>query len=246
MNRTRLHPACFFVCLLAVTAAHADENPAKTGADGRAATQKNQESLIYRPPRRGAPATRIGGGTRGPGSKAPVLQVLAPEHTGLTEQAQPDLYWFVSAPVAARFEFALISDDTLETVTETRLPTVRRAGIQRLSLKDHGVRLKSGVVYQWSVALVADSEQRSLDIVAGGTIERIPSSTRVAKNCTENCAELKTRIYAGNGLWYEAVSTVSDAIRQTPGDRNYRLIRAALLEQVGLDEAAAFERRVNP
>lgn len=54
------------------------------------------DSLIYVPPRRGAPKTRVGGGTRS-GGQPLHLALLAPEHTGLTRSASPTLYWWLSA-----------------------------------------------------------------------------------------------------------------------------------------------------
>ena len=41
---------------------------------------------------------------------------------------------------------------------------------QSVDLSEHGVSLKPGVIYQWSVALVGQPEKRSSDIVSSGTI----------------------------------------------------------------------------
>ena len=51
----------------------------------------------YDPADLGAPATRIQTGARGPG-RHQTLQVLAPEQTGPTREAQPQLYWFIEGP----------------------------------------------------------------------------------------------------------------------------------------------------
>src|SRR4029450_10552807 len=51
----------------------------------------------YRPPQRGVPGGREGAGSRSLGRSLPVLTVLAPQdHTGLTVQQQPVLYWYLS------------------------------------------------------------------------------------------------------------------------------------------------------
>jgi len=47
----------------------------------------------FRPPSRGAPATRLTGGSRGSGDATITLDVLAPDETGLTTQEQPSLFW---------------------------------------------------------------------------------------------------------------------------------------------------------
>ena len=46
---------------------------------------------LYKPPLRGAPGGRVGGGTRGSEREVFVLSVLAPDHTGLTLNEQPSL-----------------------------------------------------------------------------------------------------------------------------------------------------------
>lgn len=51
---------------------------------------------VYQPPLRGAPGGRVGGSSRGAGDELPSLYALAPDHTGLTAQEQPCLYWYLS------------------------------------------------------------------------------------------------------------------------------------------------------
>ncbi len=46
--------------------------------------QTEQPKPVYKPPKRGAPASRIGGASRGESDPQPTLAVLAPNHTGLT------------------------------------------------------------------------------------------------------------------------------------------------------------------
>ena len=51
------------------------------------------DTIVYKPPKRGAPGGREGAGTRGFREALPTLAVLAPQdHTGLTAQEQPVLY----------------------------------------------------------------------------------------------------------------------------------------------------------
>jgi len=43
-------------------------------------------------------------------------------------------------------------------------------------------------------------------------------------------------------LWYDAIEAVSKLIDAAPGDARWRELRADFLDQVGLAEAAAFDR----
>jgi hypothetical protein len=49
-------------------------------------------------------------------------------------------------------------------------------------------------------------------------------------------------LYAEAGIWYDAIDQLSKQISADQSNRQLRERRAALLEQVGLREAAAFDR----
>jgi hypothetical protein len=50
-------------------------------------------------------------------------------------------------------------------------------------------------------------------------------------------------VLARAGLWYDAIAEVSAQIEAAPADRGLHELRARMLEQVGLTEAAAYDRR---
>jgi hypothetical protein len=227
-----------------VTAADHTQDHSKASGRPVEMQQTNVARLIYKPPKRGAPAARVGAATRGPGLTGTRLYVLTPDHTGLTTQAQPALYWYVSKPAAARFEFALVRDDTLETVVETTLREVSEAGIQKIALKDHAVTLQPDIAYQWLVALIGSEEQRSRDIVASGLVQRVASAPGSGSGIA--ASEQQAIVYAEQGIWYDALATLSELIESRPADRQLRGMRAALLDQVGLQEVARFDRQAKP
>jgi Domain of Unknown Function (DUF928)/Adenylate and Guanylate cyclase catalytic domain len=115
-------------------------------------------------------------------------------------------------------------------------------GIQRVRLEEHGVRLATGVLYQWFVALVRNPNQRSEDLVTGGTIERIPMPEVLRDALAQPSQAVWTRLYAEAGIWYDATAAVSALIEAAPQDTALRQQRAGLLEQVGLLEVAAYDR----
>lgn len=196
----------------------------------------------YVPPMRGAPASRVGGGSRGVGDDAPKLSVLVPDHVGLTLQEQPTLYWYVSKPVVAHLEVTVINDQLVDPLVDKDFDVPAKAGVQRLRLADFGVKLKPNVEYRWYVSLIVDPEQRSNDIIASGTIQRVlPSQELQGKLAHADKASL-SGIYAEAGIWYDALASLSDLIAAKPADQTLREQRAELLEQVGLDEAAEFDR----
>ena len=229
------------VCALAPVAVTAEEASQSKKAESAATREvpagAAQPVPVYKPPLRGKPRARIGGGVRSATADWPSLFVLVPEHTGQTISAQPSLFWYVDGPVpeGVPLMFTVFDDTTVEPLVETELPRPERPGIQRIDLAQHGVRLERGTEYEWTVALVIDPEQRSSDIVAAGWIDRIepPSALGAGEGASG------ARIYAEQGLWYDALAAASDAIRADPADVGLRASREALLRQVGLGMAEA-------
>lgn len=210
-------------------------------AADQAQTSK-RPAVKYVPPMRGAPASRVGGGSRGVGDDAPKLSVLSPDHTGLTIQEQPTLYWYVSKPVVAHFEVTVINDQLVDPLVDKDFSVPTKAGIQRLRLADFGVKLKPNVEYRWYVSLIVDPAQRSNDIIASGTIQRILPSQELQEKLAHADKKAQVGIYAEAGVWYDALSSISDLITAKPEERALREQRAELLEQVGLEEAASYDR----
>lgn len=202
----------------------------------------SQKMPVYIPPLRGAPATRVGGASRGTAEESIILRVLAPDHTGLTIRTQPSLYWYLSKPVTSRLEFTLIDGEAIRPLAEIRLEAPDSPGTQRIELSEYGVNLESGVEYQWFVALVPDSGQRSNDILAGGTIKRIQPPSALTDKIERASGQQLTYVFAAEGLWYDAIAVVSDLISASPNDGALHAQRAALLEQVGLEDVAARDR----
>jgi hypothetical protein len=194
--------------------------------------------FTYKPPMRGAPAARIGGGTRGIGDVTVELVALAPDHTGLTTREQPTLYWYVSRPVKSRLEVTVINDAAIDPELDQELQGPQKGGIQRLDLASTNVKLKPGVEYRWFVSAIADPDQRSNDVVASGTIERIVPDAALRQSIAGADDDTLARVYAEQGIWYDSIDTLSRMIEKDPDNAQLRAQRAALLKQVGLGDAA--------
>ena len=198
----------------------------------------------YQPPMRGSASSgRVGGGTRGIGDGPTVtLEVLAPDHTGLTVSPQPTLYWFVSQRIETQAELTIVDDTSIDPLLELKLTPPIEPGIHALSLEEHGVQLAPNVAYQWFVAVVVDPKQRSFDILSGGEIKRVAQPSNLAGQLQSIGSEGTPRAYAEAGIWYDALDGLSTQIGTHPNDADLRQQRAALLDQVGLPGAAEYER----
>ena len=196
---------------------------------------------FYQPPKGAIPGGRLKGRGRS-GKDLPVIQVLAPNHVGMTRRKQPTLYWYLSNLTTYPIEFTLVDSRTISPVVETRLARPTEAGVQQIRLRDYGISLDVDVPYRWFVAVVADPSNPSKDITAGGIIERVPYLTGIIINAAneEDPVEL-----AKAGLWYDAVQAISAKIEASPEDPFYKQQRAFLMQQVGLSEIAEYDLRKN-
>jgi len=181
------------------------------------------------------------------------LRLLVPKHAGRTLEAQPTLYWWVSQPLSdAEFTFILDkvpNTDDLEfsdPLIETTLNMSVSAGIQALpfskvlSPEQANFDLEKDVEYQWTLLITCHPDFPSLDINATGTIRRIGPSTKL-KNALETATDEELPyLYAKQGIWYDAMNTLSVQIQKQP---KLHTVRADLLEQVGLQKVADYERQ---
>jgi len=210
-------------------------SPVEAAAPARAptATEATAPSLnasvpVYVPPRRGQPRARVGGGVRGTTTELPSVRALVPDHLAHTARSQPRLLWYLdrlpSGPATLTFRFNLTNDEEIDPLIAVELEIPTQPGLQRIDLANYAFSLETGQEYQWSVALVTDSENRVRDIVTLGWIKRVEESDTTGAD-TDASTQADTASLAAAGLWYDAV----DAANRTE--------RAALLDQIGLAEA---------
>jgi hypothetical protein len=158
---------------------------------------------------------------------------------GLTANAQPSLYWFISKTTSLPIEVAVADDKAVEPLIEARIPSPREPGVQKISLAELGARLTPGVVYRWSVTVIPDPNRRSRDILAAGTIELVTPADDLKEKLTRARKEDLPSLYAEAGFWYDALAAVSELIASAPQEPAFRKQRGALLSQVDLPEFEA-------
>lgn len=208
--------------------------------------------MVYKPPKRGVPSGREGGGTRGgyQGNTSAVhanlvLDVLAPgpaQVIGVTTQEQPDLYWYISEPVRSEIFLTINDEAEVQPILEASLPTPMEAGAQRISLAQLGVRLVPGKIYRWYISLVQDPDYRSKDIIAGARLERREPDHEMQARLVHELSVDAAAFYAEAGYWYDAIAAISGMITADPYNSRLRHLRATLLDQVGLQNIADRER----
>jgi len=209
-----------------------------------------QERLVYEKPAGVTEKTRVPmSHSRGLFSKVPdslALAVLCPEHTGLTVQEHPSIFWFMNEPVkGVIYKLTITKAGETEALLEKQLDPEKDTGIQRLNLKDVSKTLEPNAEYKVTLYIIPDLKRRSNDLITGGMIKRIPAPEKlVSKLLTRPTPAERAIVYARQGIWYDALAAISDQIATDPNNKELHLERADLLEKVGLPEAAEFDKKL--
>ncbi len=212
------------------------------GATAQTPEANTNTTITYKPPLRGAPGGRVSSGTRRD-NNAFMLTVLAPDHTGFTTHAQPTLYWYIAHPTTLPVVLTITDLGTIQPLLEIRLAAPFAAGIHRFSLAEYNVSLEPERLYEWSVTILQSLKHQAQNTVTSGSIARVALAESPQTQLDQSSAAEAPRLYAQAGLWYDALAALSESITAVPHDTGLRQQRAALLEQIGLPAAAAFDRQ---
>ncbi|HEV8678117.1 MAG TPA: DUF928 domain-containing protein [Stellaceae bacterium] len=214
--------------------------PAAPSQEAAPAQSQGVAGISYSPPLRGAPGGRVGGASRGavkPPAPLPTIDLLAPaDQAGQTVSAAPTLYYFVSRPVASPMQLTISAPLRPAPILEVNIKAPHAPGIHPLRLADYRARLEPGIVYTWSVSIILDPKAWSRNIVASAAILRVAPDPETA-GAAASPGLRQAATFARAGLWYDAISAAFD----NRGSDGHAALDH-LMEQVGLTEAARFDR----
>ena len=199
------------------------------------------QNIQFNGPSIGAPGNRESGASR----SAPCatsdrgLMALLPEtNIGLTTEAYPTFFAYVPPSSARTAEFFLYEEDTDREVYTTSLEINGASGIASVKLPsgDNTSALSTGKRYYWFFTIVCDSDDRSADMTVQGTIQRVPVSSDLARRLASAPPQEHPSIYAAEGIWQDALATLSTLNQREPNNPNIRSNWNSLLSSVGLQD----------
>lgn len=177
-----------------------------------------------------------GAGSRGCSeSKAVALNLITPkDHVANTVSSHLSFLWHVSAP--ALMSFAITEPSVAKPVLEKQLK-VEKAGIVQLGLPPEIPGLEEGKEYRWTVSIICNENSPSENIYARSWIKRIPTTPNLKQKldtATATQERERAAVYAQNGVWFDAISTIYQASKEHPRDRLTSEYLTKLLDQIGL------------
>lgn len=189
---------------------------------------------------------RRGGGRRGPCKVYEALTALTPMTTvngkpkvlGLTATAQPTFWFHVPQALNAGtpLQFVL-QDDKDNYVYQTKFTApATPAGVLSVAVPPTARALEAGKSYRWTFFIYCNPQKASESVSVTGSVRRVALKPDVQQKL--NAAKMpldRAALYAANGIWYDALTTLGNQRRQ----RNEAAIATAwdnLLQQVKLDD----------
>lgn len=138
----------------------------------------------------------------------PAVEVLAPQKAN-TLSPQPVLYWWLH-DIKPGAELLLdISDDRSGDILLSKpLAMPNSTGLQKINLRDLGLKLEANRTYQWSLILSPDKNNPSLDQFAGAAIRHVKADAELAAQLADSTDASRVNLYARNGYWYEALHEI--------------------------------------
>jgi hypothetical protein len=215
------------------------------------------------PPDRGAPGNRGEGASRGCTAGSTTenaadrhsLMALVPEQTlsttsdtalttqvwGLTSTAHPR-FWFSVPYDPARvsaIEFVLQNNQD-QTIYHAPIPVPSTPGIISVSIPSTVSGLEINQVYHWffKVRVVCEPNQVTTLNYVEGWVQRTRLDQGLSDRLTQATLQQQAALYAENGIWYDALTTLADLKLAQPEDQAIAQDWTDLLKAVGLEDLA--------
>ncbi len=218
--------------------------PTPNNVDGGPPTRSGGPRFIQ--PRED-PLTPINPGPPGPTRRAGQcvkgkieLTALVPQNKiGRTVLEYPLFFFYLPQTDAPLAEFVL-QDEKGKQIYQTTLKINNSSGVIGVSIpaNQNVSPLEAGKNYRWSVALICETEDRSADVSETGIVRRVELSADIRSQLEKADPRQKTVIYAQNGIWQDALSTLAAARRANPNDAELAADWESLLDSVTLGEIA--------
>lgn len=195
----------------------------------------------------GAPRQETtGGATRNNGaclsnaiaSKDTVTPLVPNTRLGLTVSERPTFFVYVPQTTAKEATFTL-QDASQNLVYRTKVALKETGGVIRITVPETVKALEMDNDYRWVVEIHCIADLDPDNPFAEGWVRRTSVNTNLAGKLETAKTSLERAVaYSQEGIWYEALANMADALRSQPQDSNRIKSWQELLTSVGLQAIA--------
>jgi hypothetical protein len=200
------------------------------------------QARAVRFPAVGTPRRREGAAVRGgcdfiAEKPVPLLPTTEPV---LTTAKYPTFFVDLPKSSAKEAELFLLSSDKEQEVYKTTVTLPNKPGIVGFSLPANGTLppLEVGKNYYWQLSVICDSQDREKNMVVEGPVQRVELNPNLVNELKKAPPRQHPAIYAGAGIWYDAIASLAQLRRSSPNDSTLAADWTELLKSVELDAIA--------
>ncbi|EGK85882.1 DUF928 domain-containing protein [Microcoleus vaginatus PCC 9802] len=168
------------------------------------------------------------------------LTALVPTNKiGRTVFDYPTFFFYLPQTEAESAEF-ILQDQSGKQIYKQDLTISNLSGVIGVSIpaNKNVPPLEVGQSYTWNFTVICDAQDRSADQMESGTVRRVELSADIRRQLDQADPRQKTVIYAENGIWQDALSTLAAARRDQPNDTALKADWESLLDSVTLGKIA--------
>ncbi|MBH8571886.1 DUF928 domain-containing protein [Nostocaceae cyanobacterium CENA369] len=204
------------------------------------------------PPSDDPPGGRVrGGARRGTCSLAnSTLTALAPftedvsqqvtNVWGLTTQANPTLWFYVPYANNSAYKTKFVLQDQQNNpIYQKAIALPERPGVIGISLPTNAPQLAVDKQYRWFLNISCNQKQPSPPIYVEGVIKRVNLKQAITKQFKTATLLEQSTIYAQNGIWHDALTTLAQLRQKNPQDKALEVEWKNLLASIRLDDVAS-------
>jgi hypothetical protein len=189
----------------------------------------------------GRPGNRKGGASRGncPATQPPLTALIPQTNLGLTTKEYPTFWFYIPyhSTEIHQAELMLLDENQSPILEKPILVQLSKTpGIISVKLPSTAKPLELEQEYHWFFELVCDSENPSNNHSVHGWIKRVQGSQELNSQLGNNQTEKSYLVYAENGIWYDALTSLIQGISANPSDSTLSNDWSNFLKSVELEE----------
>ncbi|MUG96773.1 DUF928 domain-containing protein [Scytonema sp. UIC 10036] len=152
---------------------------------------------------------------------------------GLTSVERPILWFYTPYNKSSKYpaDFELL-DDQSTPIYKTAISLPNVAGVIGVPLPPLAV----GKQYRWFLNVYCDREGQETPIFVEGVVQRVNLSQAIQEQLRKAEPIQQIAIYANNGIWHEALTTLAQLRQKNPNDATLAENWKELLTSVGLTQ----------
>ena len=208
---------------------------ARTVAANEPSDTKQNFTLIFKLPPKGAPGPRTDAGSRDTCPVTPIgLTAIVPgKNAGQTLSDRPTIWAYVPFQGNKKSYLELeIKKARFGTLKVVPLPVPSSPGIIQIPFPSDIPAMKIGDRYIWKLNYTCDISRENAPKFVQGSIDRIKLSTTIQQQLTySKSVEEKIKIYAENGIWYDLLTVLIIERSKAPQNQTLNRLWTDLMSQ---------------